>query len=126
MELVESLRLLAGIESGQVGYPLAHCRAGFTHCFRSDRVTGGSFSFSVHGCEHEDVANLRFRVKDSSEGAVRAVLCTEMFPLGEIGGRGSSGLNCCGFAAFVERRAEMRYCACSGFRCNRRQGLLCG
>ena len=64
-----SLMRLGWIESVQVGYPLAHRRAGFVHCVRADRVTGGALLGSVHAGKDsdEDVAQFCLMVGDSFE-----------------------------------------------------------
>jgi len=126
MPLDLSLKRLGGIESGQVGDPLAHRRAGLAHCVRPDRVTGGAFPGSVHAGEDEDVAQLGLMVFESLEGRVLAMLGAEFFPLAPDGTFAGVGESCGRFACFLERRHEMSFAFASDSRWSRRQGLLCG
>ena len=101
-----SLAHLGWIESGQLEYPLAHRRAGFSHCVSVDRVTNGPLSGSVHAGKVEDVAQFRFRVGDSFEQRLLAMLGAELLPLVPDGTFASAGKNLVDLLAFWS--ADMR------------------
>ena len=102
-----SLVHLGWIESGQLGYPLAHRRAGFFHCVSVDRVTNGPLSGSVHAGKVEDVAQFCFRVGDSFEQRLLAMLGTEVIPLFRGGTFAAASESCGGLTCCLERRLEM-------------------
>ncbi len=116
---------LSGIWETQVGDPLAHRQQGFIHCASSHAFAGLATGAVAMG-EDEEVADLVFLTRDSTEGRVLPVLVAEGDPGVEDLGIGPLSLACSGFVGKRQSSAEVKVELVSGERWSSRHGLSCG
>ena len=121
-----SLKRFGGIESTHAGDPLADGRYNFAHCVRADRLTGGSQSSAVEAGEDEDVAELRFRVSEATEGRLLVEVGAEVAPLVPLTRLLPASANCVDGTGFREDRHEMSSSECCESRWSSFQGCSCG
>ncbi len=126
MSLLLSLKRFGGIEFTHAGDPLADGRYNFAHCVRADRLTGGSQSSAVEAGEDEDVAELRFFVREATEGRLLVEVGAEVAPLVPLTRLLPASANCVDGTGFREDRHEMSCSECCESRWSSRQGLSCG
>ena len=126
MVCVLSMSRLAGIESTQVGDPLAHLAAGLANGISFDRVTGGSFALAVSVAEDEDVAELVLLCRDSTEGSIVAEGPAKVPPLGEDRALFVPVLSCSGRGRDLDRSTEIKHCSVSDVRWSSCHGVDCG
>ena len=125
MEPVSVRALLAGIESTQVGDPLAHGQERFLDCISPDRVIGLSVASVAEG-EDEEASQLSFVVRDITEGRLAAKVAAEAGPVVEDGVLGTSGLGRGSCGGALQRSAKISLEETSLGSCSSVQGHDCG